>query len=158
MLFTFPSRYWFTIGLSRVFSLTGWSRQIHAGFLVPRATQDTATLQMASLTGLSPSLGPLSKGLNSPSFLRYRGPTTPRRPEPPWFGLFPGRSPLLGESFAYFLLLRVLRCFSSPRSPSPSRRITVLQTAGLSHSEIHGLKVICTYPWLIAACHVLHRL
>ena len=30
-----------------------------------------------------------------------------------WFGLFPGRSPLLGESFVYFLFLRVLRCFSS---------------------------------------------
>ena len=32
-----------------------------------------------------------------------------------WFGLFPVRSPLLGESLAYFLFLRVLRCFSSPR-------------------------------------------
>ena len=31
------------------------------------------------------------------------------------FGLFPVRSPLLGESFVYFLFLRVLRCFSSPR-------------------------------------------
>ena len=29
------------------------------------------------------------------------------------FGLFPGRSPLLGESFDYFLFLKVLRCFSS---------------------------------------------
>ena len=32
-----------------------------------------------------------------------------------WFGLFPGRSPLLGESFIYFLFLQVLRCFSSLR-------------------------------------------
>ena len=29
---------------------------------------------------------------------------------------------------------------------------------GLSHSEILGSKVICTYPKLIAAYHVLHRL
>ena len=36
--------------------------------------------------------------------------------------------------------------------------MTVLQTAGLSHSEIRGSKVICTYPRLIAAYHVLHRL
>ena len=36
--------------------------------------------------------------------------------------------------------------------------MTVLQTAGLSHSEISGSKVICTYPELIAAYHVLHRL
>ena len=34
-----------------------------------------------------------------------------------WFGLFPGRSPLLGESLVYFLFLLVLRCFSSQRSP-----------------------------------------
>ena len=33
------------------------------------------------------------------------------------FGLFPVRSPLLGESLDYFLFLGVLRCFSSPRSP-----------------------------------------
>ena len=33
------------------------------------------------------------------------------------FGLFPVRSPLLRESFDYFLFLRVLRCFSSPGLP-----------------------------------------
>ena len=33
------------------------------------------------------------------------------------FGLFPVRSPLLGESLIYFLFLQVLRCFSSLRSP-----------------------------------------
>ena len=33
------------------------------------------------------------------------------------FGLFPVRSPLLGESFVYFLFLQVLRCFSSLRLP-----------------------------------------
>ena len=35
----------------------------------------------------------------------------------PRFGLFPVRSPLLGESFIYFLFLEVLRCFSSLGSP-----------------------------------------
>ena len=75
------------------------------------------------------------------------------------FGLFPGRSPLLGESLVYFLFLQVLRCFSSLRLPPYLRvRMTVLQTARLSHSEIPGSKVICTYPGLIAAYHVLHRL
>ena len=33
-----------------------------------------------------------------------------------------------------------------------------LQYIGLPHSEIFGSKVICTYPKLIAAYHVLHRL
>ena len=57
-----------------------------------------------------------------------------------------------------FLFLRVLRCFSSPGLPLCLAEITVLQTAGLSHSEISGSKVICTSPELIAAYHVLHRL
>ena len=73
------------------------------------------------------------------------------------FGLFPGRSPLLGESLFCFLFLRVLRCFSSPRLP-PHKRMTGLQPAGLSHSEIRGSGVICTSPQLIAAYHVLRRL
>ena len=38
---------------------------------------------------------------------------------PSWFGLFPVRSPLLGESLSYFLFLGVLRCFSSPRWRRP---------------------------------------
>ena len=33
VLFTFPSRYWFTIGHQRVFSLGGWSSRIPTGFL-----------------------------------------------------------------------------------------------------------------------------
>ena len=36
--------------------------------------------------------------------------------------------------------------------------MTVLQTAGLSHSEIPGSEIICIYPGLIAAYHVLRRL
>ena len=36
--------------------------------------------------------------------------------------------------------------------------ITVLQTAGLPHSEICGSTCMCQSPQLIAAYHVLHRL
>ena len=39
VLFTFPSRYCFTIGHGRVCSLGGWSPQIPTGFLVSRRTQ-----------------------------------------------------------------------------------------------------------------------
>ena len=46
VLFTFPSQYWFTIGLSGVFSLTGWCRQIHTRFLRSRATQDTGSYKL----------------------------------------------------------------------------------------------------------------
>ena len=38
------------------------------------------------------------------------------------------------------------------------RRMSSLQLDGLPHSEIRGLRVICTYPQLIAAYHVLLRL
>ena len=113
MLFTFPSRYWFTIGLLRVFSLAGWSRRIHTGFLVSRATQDSATLHIASCTQLSCSTVELSRTFHSRYLMRCRSPTTPVRPEPHRFGLFPVRSPLLGESLTCFLFLEVLRCFSS---------------------------------------------
>ena len=39
VLFSFPSRYYFTIGHRLVFSLTSWSRQFRTGFLVSRITQ-----------------------------------------------------------------------------------------------------------------------
>ena len=41
VLFTFPSRYWFTIGCQGVFSLIRWSGRIHAEFHVHRITWDT---------------------------------------------------------------------------------------------------------------------
>jgi hypothetical protein len=68
VLFTFPSRYLFTIGRKSVFSLTGWSRQIHTGFLVSRITWDTPEVQTISLTGLSPSM------VSLPRLFSYRHP------------------------------------------------------------------------------------
>ncbi len=61
VLFTFPSRYWFTIGLTGVFSLTGWCPRIQTGFLRPRPTQDTQHNKHDSCTGLSPSVVTFSK-------------------------------------------------------------------------------------------------
>jgi hypothetical protein len=40
VLFTFPSRYWFTIGRQVVFSLGRWSSLLPTGFLVSRGTLD----------------------------------------------------------------------------------------------------------------------
>ena len=56
VLFTFPSRYYFTIGHQVVFSLMGWSPHIHTRFHVPRITLDTIMLAHLSYTGLSPSM------------------------------------------------------------------------------------------------------
>ena len=56
VLFTFPSRYCFTIGHQVVFSLMGWSPLFHTRFHVPRITLDTILLAYLSYTGLSPSM------------------------------------------------------------------------------------------------------
>ena len=56
VLFTFPSRYCFTIGHQVVFSLMGWSPLVHTRFHVPRTTLDTTSLSYLSYTGLSPPM------------------------------------------------------------------------------------------------------
>jgi hypothetical protein len=80
VLFTFPSRYLFTIGCQGVFSLIRWSGQIHAEFHVHRVTWD-------ALRGCSSFRAPGSHGL-WPTFpnryansthLPYQGPATPGR-------------------------------------------------------------------------------
>ena len=59
VLFTCPSRYSSTIGHTGVFSLGGWSPQLHARPLVPGATQEHRYGRVSlSATGLSPSLAP----------------------------------------------------------------------------------------------------
>src|SRR6059058_6262982 len=52
VLFAFPSRYWFTIGQSVVFSLGGWSPHIQTRFLVPRPTRfhDQETFAYRAIT------------------------------------------------------------------------------------------------------------
>src|SRR3990172_6089729 len=82
VLFTFPSRYWCTIGHRGVFSLGGWSPQLPAGLHVSRGTRAPARGRRRRPTGLSPSMAghsrPLRLGLVPPS----RGPTTPTGPAP----------------------------------------------------------------------------
>jgi hypothetical protein len=64
-----------------------------------------------------------------------------------WFGLFPFRSPLLRE---YSLFLGLLRCFSSPRSPShpmcSDESAGALTTSGFPHSDILGYCVCTRLP------------
>ena len=97
MLFTFPSQYLFTIGLSGVFSLGGWSPHIQTGFHVSRPTH--LSLKYAfHIRGYHP----LWLFFPEHSIKHIKA-----------FGLIRVRSPLLTESLR-FLFLRVLRCFSSP--------------------------------------------
>ena len=65
VLFAFPSRYWFTIGRPRVFSLGGWSPQVQTGFHVPRPTWFSFSLAVRfSDTGLSPAVADFSKSFS----------------------------------------------------------------------------------------------
>ena len=158
MLFTFPSRYWYTIGLTGVFSLAGWSRPIHAGFLVPRATQDTETQTQRFAYGALTLCGPpFQDGSARMRLCEYRSYNPRRAQARGGFGLFPGRSPLLGESLL-FSLPAGTKMFQFPAFAPHSSVVTAIRAAGLSHSEIRGSKAICAYPRLIAAYHVLHRL
>ena len=79
VLFTFPSRYWFTIGLSVVFSLGGWCRRIQRGFHRSPPTQDTPTSFRFTPTGLSPALAGLPRPFDLTEVLK-KGPTTPALP------------------------------------------------------------------------------
>ena len=90
-----------------------------------------------------------------------------RRAPQPRSGLTPtglGSSPFARRylgNLIWFLFLQVLRCFSSlgsPQVPMYSVLDNCLKTAGFSHSEIPGSKLITSSPRLIADFHVLHRL
>ena len=70
VLFTFPSRYWFTIGRQGVLSLRGWSPQIHTGFPGSSATRDVCEeIGQVSPTGLLPSVAALSMAFDYPPIL-----------------------------------------------------------------------------------------
>ena len=115
VLFTFPSRYWFAIGLTGVFSLTGWSRRIRAELLVFRVTQDTAMPNLGSNTGLSPSVVLLSRRFFSLDSYNVAVllPRSCVATVTVW--ALPRSLATTGGIIVYFLFLQVLRCFSSLR-------------------------------------------
>ena len=139
MLFTFPSRYSFAIGLSVVFSLSGWSPIIQPEFLVFRHTQVASRFHSASRTGLSPVAARHSRRFR-PLPDRFTTLLLPRLMPCDTAGL--GFSPFARHYWGnrcYFLFLRVLRCFSSPRSPCAiaqcrdrSRRVAPFGHPGVS--------------------------
>ena len=80
VLFTFPSRYWYTIGLPGVFSLGGWCRRIQAGFLRSRPTQDTASHIVDFAYGTVTLFGITFQKSSAIDFVSFDGPTTPTLP------------------------------------------------------------------------------
>src|SRR3954464_3404121 len=131
------------IGHQGIFRLSGWSRQIHTGFLGPRATW--VSLQRAvdvSATGVLPSTPDLSHVLRlHQRFLtrpvagrrQKRDPTTPYAQPLPGltrirFGLIRFRSPLLPES-RLFSLPAGTEMFHFPAFPPHTLCVQVWVTA-----------------------------
>jgi hypothetical protein len=173
VLFTFPSRYWSTIGRQEYLALDGGP----PGFPHERpSTWYSGTrpgVGSLSHTGLSPSpaglsrplplTNPICNSLRDPQ-LPLVGPTTPRlqrlRPiTQPRFGLLRVRSPLLTECS---LLLQVLRCFSSlgvlARAMDSRRASPGITPGGFPHSDTSGSTLARSSPKHFVACHVLLRL
>ena len=111
VLFTFPSRYCFTIGHQVVFRLGWWSTLLHTKFLVFGATPDSVSPLPISFTGLLPSLACRPRQFYYLSVIL----NAVRNPESiTTFGLASSRFArrYFGNLF-WFLFLRLLRCFSS---------------------------------------------
>ena len=142
MLFTFPSRYLFTIGRTGVLRLGGWSPHVQTGFHVSRPTR-----------GLYKSLlirdcHPL--WLSFPTYSDCIYIAT---------GLIRVRSPLLTESrLMSFPPGTEMFQFPGFASTSYVFRCRYPLKGGFPHSDIRGSKLVRSSPRLNAAYHVLHRL
>ena len=81
----------------------------------------------------------------------------PHEPEGLWFGLFPFRSPLLGDSLLFsFPPVTSMFQFTGLSLLSGSTAAVSVDT-GLPHSDVHESLPACGSSWLFAACHVLLR-
>ena len=138
MLPTFPSRYWFTIGLLRVFSLAGWSPRIQTGFHVSRPTQvallnrSPCLYRTITVCGLTFQTVPIRKTV---SFERSYNPMTA---ETTMVWALSLSIATTREIDLFFLFLRVLRCFSSPGWPhhKGGARPSTVRVAPFGHPRI----------------------
>ena len=148
VLFTFPSRYLSAIGHQGIFRLSGWSRQIHTGFLGPRATWD---IHPESTPFRLRGSHPLCRAFQCPSTMtqisdslpacqnRLAGPTTPNMQRltaitHARFSLIRFRSPLLTESLLFSLPVGT-EMFHFPTFPPHTLYIQVRVT-GLASSRV----------------------
>ena len=141
VLFTFPSRYLFTIGRHEYFALEGGPPSFPRNFTCSAVLRCLITPTIAvSSTGLSPAPAGLPRPFDYNNVQRELSVTSstrsynPRSTTPtglPWieFGLFPVRSPLLGES-RLIPVPRGTEMFQFPRLP---RTALWIQTAVTAH-------------------------
>ena len=111
VLFTFPSRYLFTIDLVFSLALDGGPPRFKPDFTCPTLLRILLLCNMYFAYRAITSYGGSFQNLPLYKLQRYWSPTTPR--PKPRFGLFPFRSSLLRESLL-ISFFRLLRYFSSP--------------------------------------------
>jgi hypothetical protein len=176
VLFTFPSRYWFTIGHQGVFRLRGWSPQIHTEFHGLRATWDNARESSEfhvrgyhPLCRRFPTSSATQTICNSlpDQQLQLSGPATPATQRllaltRDWFGLFPFRSPLLRES-RLLSLPAGTEMFHFPALPPPALCVQAGVMGNYAQSGFPIRKspdqcLVADFPGLIAGSNVLLRL
>jgi hypothetical protein len=104
VLFTFPSRYLFTIGLLRVFSLGRWCCRIQTGLLLPRLTQVPARCWISFRLRVSHPLWtafPCSSAKKSRSLLLQALQPQPRPYDRAGLGSFPFARHYLGNHYLF---------------------------------------------------------
>ncbi len=144
----FPSRYSFAIGLSVVFSLSGWSPIFQLEFLVFRHTRVASRLSSAFAYGALTRCGPTFQTVPPASRTHFARrllcpPAHALRHRRFWAP--PVRSPLLGNR-CYFLFLRVLRCFQFPAFAFALSAQCRDRSRQVAHSDIPGSRCICHSP------------
>ena len=134
VLFAFPSRYWFTIGRLRVFSLGGWSPHVQTGFHVSRPTCRTlSTTVLISHTGLSPAMVNISRLFCYQ--IDYHVQAHPI-----------SLATTLGISVDFFSCSYLDVSVRRVRFVPLCIQSTMTQRAGFPHSEICGSKCVCSLP------------
>ena len=113
VLFTFPSRYSFTIGHTRVFSLGGWSPQLHARLLESGVTQELHYAGFIAFAYRAVTVfGAPFQGTSAGFSLRVRGSYNPAATRTPVWAVPSSLAATMGISVD-FSFHQVLRCFSS---------------------------------------------
>ena len=124
-----------------------------------RTTQGFTTSHQASDTGLSPYIIELSRTFSSLSKYDIVTLLPLSRITTSYVWAFPRSLATTRGIIKLFSFPTGTKMFQFPAfAPIKNIWVTILQTVRLSHSEILGSKIICIYPRLIAAYHVLHRL
>ena len=116
MLPTFPSQYWFTIGLLGVFSLAGWAPQIQTGLHVSRPTQVSLLYHHIYLYRTITVYGRTFQNVPVRLMSSYVWSYNPDIAVTTSVWAIPRSIATTKGIDNFFLFLGVLRCFSSPRS------------------------------------------